>query len=120
MKITIPEEHRGHFPSETMWLKLKDADQHCVTKEYSKVFITRWHQGTLLLLNETEYDRLKDNMGLSERDASVGSGFARFISAGIHTAIMTNGEMEIPEHLVSWLEGNDRSITKSENGLLLR
>ncbi len=116
MKITIPDEYLNHFPKETMWLKLKGADQHCATREYSAVFITRWHKGTLLLLNTEEYGRLKDNMGHSAQN----TGLARFISAGIQTAILTKGEVEIPEHLTSWLDGNERTITKSEIGLLVR
>lgn len=51
MKITIPEEYISRFPRERIWLNLK-IKEGCVTKEYSKVFLCRWRDHSVLILNE--------------------------------------------------------------------
>ena len=117
MRIVIPEEYRGHFPTETMWLNLKD-EKHCASKEYTKVFISRWRNREILLLNEAERDRLTDTLELSIQEDN--KGLVRFINAGIHTALMSSGSIEIPEHLSSWLEGDRRSFSKGEMGILVQ
>jgi len=119
MRITIPEQYGDHFAKETLWLNLKEKD-HCATKEYSKVFVSRWKNGALLLLNETEYDRLKEGMEMSVQEKPDAHGLLRFLNAGIHIAPMTNGEIDVPDHLASWLEGDDRQFTRQETGILVR
>lgn len=114
MKISIPQEYQDHFPRETMWLNLKDR-KHCTTKEYQKVFMVRWRDNALLFLNETEHNRLKEGLG-----RVANGGVERFIEAGIQTAVMTNGEIEVPEYLHTWLQGTVRKFSKAETGLLLR
>ncbi|MCW9054630.1 MAG: hypothetical protein OQJ98_01445 [Candidatus Pacebacteria bacterium] len=43
-----------------------------------------------------------------------------FINAGVQIALLREGVIDVPEYLSSWLEGDERTITKEKMGLLVR
>lgn len=120
MKIIIPEEYRDHFQKKKMWIKLKDPEHSCATKEYSAVFVTRWKDDTLRLLNEDEYDRLVATFESISEEMEDGGALMKFLIAGIHTAVMTQGAIEIPDYLAGWFGKDEYTVTKEDTALLVK
>ena|SRR3989344_3281202 len=110
MKITIPEKYRNRFGSDQAWIKPKGGDE-CIVQDFTPVFVTRWKEHGLLLMNREERKRLVG--GLDGANGSL-RGFARFLEAGIIPVAMEGGVIEVPDYLAEWL-GKGKLIYMKDN-----
>ncbi len=95
MKIEIPQEYREHFA-------------------HGKVYVSRWIDSAVLVLNET------DSKALESALSTVQGGISRFVKAGVIKVDFNNGIIEIPEEISERLQGEKRTFEQIEAGLLIR
>ncbi len=97
MKITIPSEYLSGF-----------AD--------GKVFLSRWKNGSLLLLSSREVERLKAGL---KRVSELENGLVRFVGAGIAEVDLEEGGVAIPSGFEGYLNEEAASVSQHQYGLLV-
>jgi hypothetical protein len=111
MKITIPKEYMGRF--EKIRLKPKNKGIQNV------VFITRWENHSLVLMNDKERDRLLECLKNEISQKSKISAFARLVEAGIINEIISENVLYLPDYLSKWLGEGELNFKENKLGLLI-
>ncbi|MFA5360338.1 MAG: hypothetical protein WC349_05315 [Patescibacteria group bacterium] len=114
MKITIPKEYMDRF--ENIWFRPKDG-RHCIVQNV--VFITRWENHSLVLMNDKERDRLLKCLKNEISQKSKISAFARLVEAGIINEIISENILYLPDYLAEWLGKGELNFKENELGLLI-
>lgn len=114
MKITIPKEYDGHFNKKVMWLNLKDK-KCCATKEYTRVFVSRWKDHSLLILSEKEYENL---LGTINTLKHAEMGLKRFLEAGIEGVLVNEGQFTLPDWALEWIGSGNIKFSKNNQGFI--
>lgn len=116
MTINIPEKYLDSFPKEKLWIRRKESE-YCDVREYALIHITRWQNHSLLLMSQTERDRLIEKLNNASK---IAEGALRLLKAGIITLKCVNGSIEPPDGLTYWLNGAARHYERVSAGLLIR
>lgn len=98
MKIPIPRQFRDRFGS-------------------GKVYVTRWKDHTLLIMNQEEYDwHVKVIDGLPD----TVEVFLRFMKASLIEIELEDGMAVMADGVALWLEGEKRTYDDTMAGLLIK
>lgn len=116
MKINIPKKYQNRFQAENIWIRRKDKER-CDVREYIPVYITRWQNHSVLLMNHKERDRLTERL---DDELRIAGGARRFIKAGIIAVEFKDGFIELPGGLAGWLKDDERSYEEATIGLLIK
>jgi hypothetical protein len=114
MKITIPKEYIDRF--RRIKLKFKDGGRHIVQ---NVVFITRWENHSLVLINDKKRDQLLECLKNEISQKSKINAFALLVEAGIINEIISENVLYLPDFLDNWLGEGELNFKENELGLLI-
>ncbi len=79
----------------------------CIVQDPTFVFVARWKEHNLLLMNGEERNQL---VGSLERGSGAPEGFTK---ADIKPVVMNGGAIEVPEAFCDWMQGKSLNFEEA-------